>query len=305
MLFSLDGKMKFGLDDIAVFLEVVRAGSFSGAAQTLRMPVSTVSRRVAALEARLGVQLLKRTTRALSLTEDGGAFAERCGVALAEVAAAANALADRRTELVGTLRVTAPHYACNRDFGPQLLAFAAQHPKLQLDLRLTNGAPDLVEEGVDVAFQLTPLPVGRHIARRLWEVAYVVCASRSLVEARPTLARMLHPRDLSGEPCVLTPPIGAWLFERPDRAERLSFAPRVLGAVVDDLGLGAAAVRQGLGVGYLPRGLIADDDFVELQIAGWRPQPRELYALYPASRQLSPKVRALIDHALAARAAHG
>lgn len=297
--------MSFGLDDIAIFLEVVRAGSFSGAAQALRAPVSTVSRRVAALEARLGVQLLKRTTRALSLTEDGRAFAERCGAALAEITAATSALADSRTELVGTLRVTAPHYACNRDFGPQLLAFAAQHPKLQLDLRLTNAAPDLVEEGVDVAFQLTPLPDGRHVARRLWEVAYVLCASRALVQARPALAGMTHPRHLAGEPCVLTPPIGAWLFERPDGAERLAFTPRVLGAVVDDLGLGAAAVRQGLGVGYLPRGLIADEDFVELGIDGWRPQPRELYALYPASRQLSPKVRAVIDHALAARAAHG
>jgi len=298
--------MTLGLDDIAVFLEVVRAGSFSGGAQALRMPVSTVSRRVAALEDRLQVQLLKRTTRALNLTEDGRAFAERCGGALAEISAATGALAESRTELSGVLRVTAPHYACNEAFGPQLLAFAAQHPQLTLDLRLTNASPDLVEEGVDVAFQLTPLPDGRHIARRMWEVPYVVCASRAFVEARPGLSTLSHPRQLAAERCVLTPPIGAWLFSHAG-GERVTFTPRLLGAVVDDLGLGLAAVRNGLGLGYLPRGLVTGDQgrgLVEVEFEGWRPQPRDLYALYPASRQLSPKVRAVIDFALAARAAH-
>ncbi|HEV7371653.1 MAG TPA: LysR family transcriptional regulator [Arenibaculum sp.] len=202
--------MPVGLDDVAVFLEVVRTGGFSAAARGLNMPVSTVSRRVASLEGTLNVQLLKRTTRAVSLTDDGRAFAERCGAAVAEIVAAADAVTANGGELRGTLRVTAPHYACNAEFGPYLLDFAAAHPGLRLDLRLTNGSPDLVEEGIDVSFQLSPLPEGRHVARRLWPVPYVLCAARGFVADRPGLAGLSHPRQLGGEACVLTPPIGAW-----------------------------------------------------------------------------------------------
>lgn len=296
---------RLSLDEIDTFLAVARAGSFVGAARETGAPVSTVSRRVAALERRLGVQLLKRSTRALALTSDGEAFADRCGAAMSEIQASVSALQDRAPELRGPLRVTAPQYACNAEFGPLLLDFASRHPLLELDLRLTNGTPDLIDDNIDLAFQLTPLPDGRHVAKRLWTIAYVLCASPALID-RLGIGRFEHPRELKSVPCVWTPPINTWRFEHPTSGE-LSISPRTSGARVDDLGLGLHAVLAGLGFGYLPRGLVEAHlgaGIREVTIEGWRPMPRELYALYPPSRQLSPKVRALIDFALAARAAH-
>lgn len=292
------------LDEIDTFLAVVRAGSFIGAARETGTPVSTLSRRVAALEKRLKTQLLKRSTRSLTLTDDGKGFADRCGAAMAEIAAASAALCDRATTLRGPLRVTAPQYACNEEFGPMLLDFAAGHPELELDLRLTNGTPDLIEENVDLAFQLSPLPESSHMARHLWTIPYVLCASPDFLARRTETLR--HPRDLAAQPCVVTAPIVTWRFEHAAEG-KAAISPKSLGARVDDLGLGARAVRAGLGYGFLPRGLVEKElgqSLREVALNGWRAEPRDLYALYPQSRQLSPKIRALIDFALEARAAH-
>lgn len=294
-----------GYDDVAIFLRVAREGSFVGAARSLGLPTSSVSRRVAALEERLKTQLLRRTTRAVGLTDDGRAFADRCATAIDEIEAATRGLDLCDSRLSGRLTVTAPYHVCNEEFAPQLLDFAAAHPDLVMDLRLTNGVPDLIEEGVDVAFQLAPLPDGRHVARKLWAAPYGVFASRAFLQRWPEVASLDHPRRLLRLPAVVTPPIHGWRFVHAG-GETFTFTPRALGASVDDLSLGALAVRGGLGVGYLPKGLASRfPELIALTFGDWRVADRELYALYPAARQLSPKVRAVIDHALAARAAHG
>lgn len=294
-----------GYDDVAIFLRVAREGSFVAAAKSLGLPTSSVSRRVAALEERLKTQLLRRTTRAVGLTDDGRAFADRCATAMDEIEAATRGLDLCDSRLSGRLTVTAPYHVCNEEFAPQLLDFAAAHPDLVMDLRLTNGVPDLIEEGVDVAFQLAPLPDGRHVARKLWAAPYGVFASHAFLQRWPEVASLDHPRRLARLPAVVTPPIHGWRFAQAG-GETFTFTPRALGASVDDLSLGALAVRGGLGVGYLPKGLASRfPELIELTFGDWRVADRELYALYPAARQLSPKVRAVIDHALAARAAHG
>lgn len=293
-----------GYDDVAIFLRVAREGGFTAAARSLGLPTSSVSRRVAALEARLKTQLLRRTTRAVGLTDDGRAFADRCAAAMDEIEAATRGQDLCGSRLSGRLTVTAPYHVCNEEFAPHLLDFAAAHPDLVMDLRLTNGVPDLIEEGVDVAFQLAPLPDGRHVARKLWTARHGIFASRAFMEKWPEAAGMDHPRRLARLPAVVTPPIHGWRFAHAG-GETFTFTPRALGGSVDDLSLGAMAVRRGLGVGYLPKGLVSRfPELVELEFGSWRVADRELYALYPASRQLSPKVRAVIDHALAARAAH-
>lgn len=293
-----------GYDDVAIFLRVAREGSFVAAAQALGLPTSTISRRVAALEERFKTQLLRRTTRAVSLTDDGRAFVDRAAAAMDELEAAARGLDMCERRLSGRLTVTAPHHVCNEEFAPHLLAFAAKHPNLVMNLRLTNGSPDLVEEGIDVAFQLAPLPEGRHVARKLWTSPYGLWASRDFLARHPEAAGLDHPKHLARLPAVVTPPILAWRFVHAS-GETLTVAPRTTGASVDDLSLGALAASQGLGVAYLPKGLAGRyPELVELSLRDWRVEDRELYALYPATRQLSPKVRAVIDHALAARAAH-
>jgi DNA-binding transcriptional LysR family regulator len=293
-----------GYDDVAIFLKVAREGSFVAAAKALGLPTSSVSRRVAALEARYKTQLLRRTTRAVALTEDGRAFVDRAAAAMDELEAAARGLDVCDKRLSGKLTVTAPYHVCNETFAPHLLAFAAEHPDLVLDLRLTNGAPDLIEDGIDVAFQLAPLPEGRHVARKLWTSPYMICASRGFLERHPEAASLDHPRRLARLPVVVTPPILNWRFVHAS-GETYAAAPRTIGASVDDLSMGALAASQGLGVAYLPRGLaMRFPELVELTFGDWKVEDRELYALYPATRQLSPKVRAVIDHALAGRAAH-
>lgn len=292
--------MALSYDDVAIFLRVAHEGSFVGAARSLRVPVSTVSRRVAALETQLKTQLLRRTTRAVSLTEDGRAFADRCAQAVNEIEAAADAMSTSGKKLRGTIRVTAPHFACSEMFGPYLLEFAAAHPDLVMDLRLTDVMPDLVEEGIDLAFQFGPLRDGRLIARKLWPVRYVLCASREFLAQRPEIMRLTHPKELAAHPCVLTPPIDVWGFEREER--QATIKPKTLSVVVDDLALSALAVRRGGGLGYLPESLAqakGAEPLTEVPLGGWRPTPRELFAVYPPSRQLSAKVRAAIDHAAA------
>uniref|UniRef100_UPI00313C447D substrate binding domain-containing protein n=1 Tax=Inquilinus sp. OTU3971 TaxID=3043855 RepID=UPI00313C447D len=188
-------------------------------------------------------------------------------------------------------------------FGPYLLDFAAQHPDLVMDLRLTNGTPDLVEEGIDLAFQLGPLPDGRHVARKLWPVRYALCASLPFVKRYPDVMKLTHPRQLTTLPCILTPPLESWHFERDGEGD-ITFVPEIIGAKIEDLALGAVAAGRGLGLGYLPESLVAgrsSDAFVSLNLGGWRPRARDLFAVYPRSRQLSPKVRAAIDHAVAGR----
>lgn len=293
-----------GYDDVAIFLRVAREGSFVAAARALGLPTSSVSRRVAALEARFKTQLLRRTTRAISLTDDGRAFVDRAAAAMDELEAAARGLDVCHSRLSGKLSVTAPYHVCNEEFAPHLLAFAAEHPDLVMDLRLTNGAPDLVEEGIDVAFQLAPLPEGRHVARKLWTAPYMICASRDFLERYPGVADLDHPKRLSRFPAVVTPPILTWRFVHAGSAP-CAVAPRTIGASVDDLSLGALAASRGLGLAYLPRGLASRfPELIEITLDDWKVEDRELYALYPATRQLSPKVRAVIDHALAARAVH-
>jgi DNA-binding transcriptional LysR family regulator len=294
-------------DDLAIFVSVAQAGSFVGAAKATSLPTSTVSRRVASLEARLKTQLIRRTTRAISLTDDGRALADRCAPAFKEIEAASAALNDKGGTLRGSFRVTVPFYVCPDMFGTWLLEFAASHSELVLQLRLTNAEPDLVEEGIDLSFQVGPLRDQRHVARRLWPIRYALCGARSLLDSRPGLASIDHPRDLADYPCVVTPPLDTWRFERAGRDD-FTMAPRLLAASSDDWAVGTAAVKRGMGIGYLPDALVGNalgSELVEIDLGGWRPISRDLFAVYPASRQLSPKVRAAIEFALAGRSVHG
>lgn len=299
--------MKLKFDDIAVFIAAANAGSFAAAAKTLSIPTSTVSRRIAALESALGSQLIRRTTRRFALTEDGRAFAERCRPAIEEIDAASSTLSSQDGRLKGLFRVTAPAYICPDVFGSWLLEFAQAHPELTLDLRLTNADPDLVEEGIDLSFQVGPLRDQQHIARKMWTFSYTLCAARLLTEARPDLRELNHPRDLTDYSLVVTPPLTTWRFERGGR-EDFSFVPGRTAVSSDDWRVGTSAVKMGMGIGYLPDVLVEADigrTLVALDVNGWHPVARDLYAVYPSTRHLSPKVRAAIDFALQGRVVHG
>lgn len=284
-------------DDLAVFVAIAREGSFRGAAKRLELPVSSVSRRLAGLEARLRTPLLRRTTRAVSLTAEGEVLFSRCLAAFGEIDMAREAVQSDGDVLRGRIAVTAPPIVCTGRWALFLLRFAEAHPELALDLRLTNAEPDLVEEGIDVSFQLGPLRDSGHMARRLWAVRSVLCAGRTLVDRMPELLDLDHPESLADVPAVVIASLGTWIFEK--AGKMVSFNPKRVGASVSEIELGGIAIARGLGVSYVPEGLVHErlgKEVVPLPLGGWRPVARDLYAVYLASRQLNPKVRALIDY---------
>lgn len=303
----MDGIIRSQYDDISVFLAVAKGGSFVGAAQRLGLPTSTVSRRIAELESGLGVQLLRRTTRRVSLTEAGQAYADRCSALFDEIDEVTQALVEQDAggRLRGRLRVTAPMLAGADTFGPWLFEFAAKHPDLRLELLVTNAFLDLVEEGIDLAFRLGPIPETRDITRRLWSVPYVLCASPSFVVSIPPLA---HPSELDALRLVITPPIHGWCFVD-EKGDLYVLRPAQRTATtITDLTLGAAAARSGLGLAYLPLGLVENHirtgALLPVTFPGWRPLERDMNAVYPPGRQLSAKVRGAINHVLAQRQRH-
>lgn len=287
-------------DDLAIFVAVAKESSFRRAAGMLNMPVSSVSRRISALEERFRLPLLRRTTRALSLTPEGETLYARARTTFDELDMISDAIMGGTEVLRGRLVVTAPPIVCTGDWIPFLLGFAERHSELVLDLRLTNAEPDLVEEGIDIAFQLGPLAESSLIARKLWSVRSFVCASPALIDRHPGLMTIDHPSALKDFPCVTLVPGSSWMFEKDGR--RLAFNPSPTGASTNEIGLAAEAIRRGLGIGYVPEGVVhgrLGQDFIALPLGGWAPLDRDLHALYPAARQFNPKVRALIDYVLA------
>ena len=154
------------LDGIAIFVKVVQTGSFTQAARLLDMPNSTVSAKISALEKRLGVTLLQRTTRKLRLTETGQAFFQRSARAREELQAAENELEGARGEPSGVLRITAPSDA-GREIVPALVhKYCAMHPRMKVELVITNRVIDLIAEAIDLAIRGGPLKVSALIAKR-------------------------------------------------------------------------------------------------------------------------------------------
>ena len=188
------------LNDLQVFARVVEAGGFAAAGRSLGLPVSSVSRKVARLERRLGVPLLRRTTRSLGLTEAGLLYHRHCERALAELGAAEAAMGGWHAAPRGTLRVSAPIAFGRFVLAPLLGAFAARHPEVLPVVVLTNRYVDLAEEGFDLAIRTGALPESGLRARRLGESALVVAASPAC------LARWGMPRarrDFERLPCLV------------------------------------------------------------------------------------------------------
>lgn len=290
------------LTEMGVFAKVVEAGGFGKAALQLGMARSAVSKQVSRLEAGLGVKLLHRTTRAMSLTEAGAAVYAQCAV-LAQAGDAAIAAAGRLAAAPrGTLRVSASVAFGQRCLLPVLPDLLRRHPELRVDLALLDRFVDLAEEGFDVVLRLTDHPPEALAARHLAKVRFILCA------APDYLARHGEPRqpeDLAGHNCIRRnhPVVESdWRFIGPAGP----VTTRVDGNVLVG---GGEAVRQllvaGLGCGIAPDFVVAEDlragHLVNL-LPEYQPLGRfnNLYALYLPSRQGNPKVRAFIDH-LAAR----
>jgi DNA-binding transcriptional LysR family regulator len=243
------------LDPIAVFVKVVQAGSFTQAAKLLGMPNTTVSTQVAALERRLGVTLIQRTTRKLSVTQAGEAYFRRCVRALEEIQIAESEVTSSQQKPQGTLRITAPVDMAHSFLPPLVQSFVRKYPEMKVDLLITNRVVDLLGEGVDLAIRAGELEDSTMIARKFVSSQMELFASPAYLKKHGTPA---HPRDLAQHECVKFSPLieeeitlgdGKATVEVPVRG-RLS---------ADDLEIVKSFTLLGEGIGLFPIFLAEDE----------------------------------------------
>jgi DNA-binding transcriptional LysR family regulator len=283
------------LSEISAFVEVARQRSFVRAAEHLHVNVSAVSRAVAALETRLGVRLLQRSTRRVGLTEAGRAHLPRCEALLAELAEAEAAVSARHSALQGSLRVSGPSGLGMTHLVPLLPEFLRRHPHLALDFDMSNRFVDLIEEGFDVAIRVGTLRDSRLAARRLGSNRRVLVAAPDYLRAH---AAPKHPRDFAAHTCLildLGPHAENWILV--DKTARHTV--RVNGPLRSNHALAVrGACIDGLGIALLPRFAVIDElasgQLLQL-LPRWTSPEQGIYAVYPSHRLIPAKVRAFVD----------
>jgi DNA-binding transcriptional LysR family regulator len=282
------------LQDLEFFLAVAEKLRFGEAAKRLGVPASTLSRRIAALEAALGQRLLQRTSRSVGLTSDGAQLFARSRGLMEELREVLDDT-DSEAEPTGKLRVTAPLLTGSERVAPALFAFAERYPRVELELRLTNAIVDLVEDGFDLAFRLGPIKSGDLVARRLWSAPYMIAASPRVVRETLHGATSLSRRALAAQPFVLTRTNGEVKLVRRDGTVEVVKPPARV--VVNDPRMAVAAALAGLGLVCAPRDMLAKEGkgLVELSVRGRQVLPREIYAVYPSRRFLPARVRLALD----------
>lgn len=287
------------LNDLYYFVQVVDHRGFAPAGRALGIPKSKLSRRLAILEESLGVRLIQRSTRRFSVTEVGQIFYGHCKAMLIEADAAAEAIAIRRSEPRGVVRLACPVALLDTTVGPMIAAFLAAHPDIQIHLDATNRRVDLIEEGIDVALRVRPPPLDdtELVLRTLAEFDQCLVASPALVRLH---GEPRGPADLSRFPSMaLGQPQNQhrWNLHGPDGAHAEVFHhPRLITRGMFTLRDAAIA---GVGVVQLPT-MITREHFARGElvpvIPDWRPRREIVHAVFPSRRGLVPAVRALIDH---------
>lgn len=284
------------LTNMEAFVRVVDAGSFRAAARQWRRSTAVVSKYVAALEAHLGVELMRRSTRALRLTEAGHAYYAECRALLGAVEAMEADVRDEHVAPKGWLRVTAPPGFVHRHYDLVLTDFMARYPSIKLDLQLTHRMVDLVEQGFDVAIRVTAPVDSSLVARRLGPAPLVLVAAPAYLE-RAGLP--VSAADLAGHACLVDSNFrdGArWRFETQDGLQTV----QVDGPVrVDSPLIVERLARDGRGLGLTPAFVaaegLASGALVEVDVG--RPAfDWSMFAVYPRRRFVSGRVRAFVDH---------
>lgn len=285
---------------LQAFVKVVQAGSFTRAADALNTQKAHLSRVISQLEKELGVRLLERTTRALSLTEIGREFFERSVGILAAMEDAKRAVQKAQGEPRGTLKLT-----CGVEFGtiavsPWIALYLQRYPEVQVDSDFTGRLVDFVHEGFDLAIRLGPLADSSLAARRLGELTYGLFAAPEYLKRR---GAMLQPGDLQAHDMLMFAGGSrqtAWTLHRAGQMERIELQPRLKANNV--FAVRDAAIA-GLGVAQLPQILAApalQTGQLQAVLPSWSPPTVPVHAVFASARYLTPKVRAFIDLAVEA-----
>jgi DNA-binding transcriptional LysR family regulator len=282
------------LQQITVFARIVGTGSLSAAARDLGMSPAVVSRRLAALEARLGVRLVNRTTRSLHLTDEGAAYYETCNRVLADIEEADAAVSAGRADPRGILRVALPAAFGNQHVAPLVPTFAERYPDVQLALSLSDRTVNVVEEGFDLAIRIADLADSSLAARKLAPNRRVVCASPAYLRKHGTPQ---VPADLARHNCLATDFAMNWDYRGPDGKPG---SVRITGRYACD---NWEVLREwavaGLGVALKStwdvRRHLEDGSLVSLFPGYTFATDVAIYAVYPHRRHLPAKTRAFIE----------
>jgi len=285
------------VDQLGVFVAVVRAGSFTAAAKALGTQKAHVSRAVSRLEQQMGVRLLQRSTRSLAVTEVGRDLYERATSILATIEDTAAAIQGTQGEPQGVLKLT-----CGVEFGMLVVNdwiadYLRTYPRVRIDLEVSNRFADLIHERFDLAIRVGPLADSGLSARRLGEVRYALYASPDYLRTQP---EPNHPSELAGHDLLMfavsPPPV--WHLAKDGDSFDVTAPPRV---ALDNNIMARDATLAGLGIALLPQfqatHLVHSGRLVEV-LKGWSRSSAPVHAVFASGRYLAPKVRAFIDLAL-------
>jgi DNA-binding transcriptional LysR family regulator len=281
---------------MVLFAKVVEAGSFASAAKALGQTRAAVSKQIAALEERVGAQLLQRTTRSMQLTEIGAELYARCARIAEEAAEAERAIASLQGAPRGLLRVVAPVTFGLRHLAPLVAPFLVAQPEIRVDLSLSDAPPDWSGDRVDVAVRIAPRAEAGHTAHLLAPSPHAVVASPAYFARK---GRPETPEALRGHDCLLyssLPTPSLWRFRR-------GRSIRVTGRLSVNHGETLRrAVLDGAGVAYMPRFIVGEDIAAGrvasvLEDQAWSAQ--RIFLVHPRGRNLAPKLRAFVDFVLA------
>ena len=286
------------LNDFFYFAKIVQHRGFSAAAQVLGIPKSRLSRRLAALESRLGVRLLQRSTRNLALTQSGRKLMQRCEAMLEELEAGIAEISELRRRPMGKLKVGCSMNAARVFLGSAVTGFLHRYPDVQVEVRLVSRDLNLYEGEMDVIFHVTPsVTDGRYVAKRLFESPQMLVASPLLLRRHKPIA---HPSDLRALPALHllgARPRNNWVLQGPDGSIfEHTYQARVTS---DDLEVLHQAALRGAGIVRLPSLVCANDlamGTLQVVLPEWRMEPRKLFAIFHSRHGLTSAARRFVDY---------
>lgn len=285
------------LGELRTFDRIVFGGSLSAAARELGVSLAVVSKRLTALEARLQVRLLNRSTRRASLTDDGRLFHEHCRRVLDAVEAAESALEERHSVVAGVLKLTAPNGFGRRHIVPAVRSFQREHPGVRVHLSLRDELVDLVGEGVELAIRYGALDDSRLVARQLAPNRRILCASPEYLQRRGVPACV---EDLRHHDCIASgnPPVSQWMFATTGGTLAV---PIEASTMCDDGEAAQLMALQGAGIARKSIWDVADDleagTLVEV-LPRFALATSPLSAVHGSGKQVAPRVRVFLDHLL-------
>jgi len=281
---------------LQVFRHVAELKSFAEAGRRLSLSAPAISKNIAELEAHVGARLINRTTRRMSLTDEGRIYLEHVARGLDALAEADEALGPIRAAPAGTLRVSAPMTVTLTRLSAAIPTFLARYPDLKLDLHLDDRRVDIVREGFDLAVRGSDnFEDSSLVARRLAVMRHVLCAAPSYFASRPAPRT---PSDLKSHTHVrfgLSAHADVWSFTRGGRTEQVAVDARY--SVSSSLAV-RDALRAGFGVGLIPRPYVEEDlreGRLQAALEDWSADETTLYAVYPSRQHMAPKLRVFLD----------